>query len=191
MLNGRGYYNVCWCCKNDISSEINERCSLCGWYICTQCGACERYDCVGSLFDSVYSRKERKISRLLYSALPEDERIGVKYWLRQNESLVIEELKRINEAEEQERVRKQQEINMAVEAERKAKELERATYIANIRARLNNCHVSHASFGEGVFESFYFSGKFEFMAIRFACGVKSFVFPDAIQNGFLGFADDI
>ena len=35
------YQNVCWRCHSDINSNVNSRCSRCGWYICKRCGACE------------------------------------------------------------------------------------------------------------------------------------------------------
>lgn len=33
------YTNRCWHCAEAIDSEINQRCTICGWYICS-CGAC-------------------------------------------------------------------------------------------------------------------------------------------------------
>jgi hypothetical protein len=38
------YENVCWYCLDSISSTIQTRCSVCGWYICSNCGSCKR-DC--------------------------------------------------------------------------------------------------------------------------------------------------
>lgn len=35
------YENHCWNCGTKISSESDERCDECGWYICKKCGACE------------------------------------------------------------------------------------------------------------------------------------------------------
>lgn len=35
------YTNVCWRCHSSINSNVNKRCSLCGWYICTKCKACD------------------------------------------------------------------------------------------------------------------------------------------------------
>jgi len=39
--NGYTYTNVCWRCHSSINSNVNSRCSRCGWYICKNCGACE------------------------------------------------------------------------------------------------------------------------------------------------------
>ena len=35
------YSNVCWRCHSSINSNVNRRCSYCGWYICNTCGACD------------------------------------------------------------------------------------------------------------------------------------------------------
>lgn len=35
------YENHCWNCGAAISSESDQRCGECGWYICKRCGACE------------------------------------------------------------------------------------------------------------------------------------------------------
>lgn len=35
------YSSVCWRCHSSINSDICQRCSKCGWYICRTCGACE------------------------------------------------------------------------------------------------------------------------------------------------------
>jgi hypothetical protein len=34
------YYNHCWKCKN-IVTDNDCRCPSCGWFICSQCGACD------------------------------------------------------------------------------------------------------------------------------------------------------
>jgi hypothetical protein len=34
------YLNHCWSCNKDIDSQVQKRCSACGWYICDQCSAC-------------------------------------------------------------------------------------------------------------------------------------------------------
>lgn len=38
------YANHCWKCKVHISSASSEKCPYCGWYICSECGACKQ-DC--------------------------------------------------------------------------------------------------------------------------------------------------
>ena len=35
------YVNNCWRCHASINSNVNRRCSICGWYICNSCGACD------------------------------------------------------------------------------------------------------------------------------------------------------
>lgn len=40
----RKYENHCWRCGSHIDSDKNEQCSICGWYICSRCGACSE-DC--------------------------------------------------------------------------------------------------------------------------------------------------
>ena len=41
------YENHCWDCGSRISSDFCERCNVCGWYICTYCGACAYGGCSG------------------------------------------------------------------------------------------------------------------------------------------------
>ena len=41
LIKKNVYQNHCWRCKSDINSNVNARCSKCGWYICKKCGACE------------------------------------------------------------------------------------------------------------------------------------------------------
>lgn len=38
------YENHCWNCPSRISSTIHARCSVCRWYICSNCGSCS-HDC--------------------------------------------------------------------------------------------------------------------------------------------------
>ena len=40
-LLGYTYTSVCWRCHSSINSNVNSRCSKCGWYICNRCGACD------------------------------------------------------------------------------------------------------------------------------------------------------
>lgn len=35
------YTNHCWKCQSGINSEHNEKCDICGWYICSKCGSCK------------------------------------------------------------------------------------------------------------------------------------------------------
>ncbi len=35
------YINHCWKCQSGINSEDNEKCDICGWYICSKCGSCK------------------------------------------------------------------------------------------------------------------------------------------------------
>ncbi len=37
------YNNHCWKCGKAIDSYYQKKCSVCGWYICSQCGACSNY----------------------------------------------------------------------------------------------------------------------------------------------------
>ena len=34
------YNNHCWNCGKKIDSFYEKKCNVCGWYICSSCGAC-------------------------------------------------------------------------------------------------------------------------------------------------------
>lgn len=34
------YMNHCWNCNQDIDSDRDIKCSICGWYICGECKSC-------------------------------------------------------------------------------------------------------------------------------------------------------
>lgn len=36
----RPYVNHCWSCESDIDSRRNDRCELCGLFLCSECGSC-------------------------------------------------------------------------------------------------------------------------------------------------------
>ena len=44
LYNQSSYKNHCWNCRVPLSSNTNERCPKCGWYICKNCGACSVLD---------------------------------------------------------------------------------------------------------------------------------------------------
>ena len=35
------YQKRCWCCKKSIHTQVEERCPVCRWFICSHCGSCE------------------------------------------------------------------------------------------------------------------------------------------------------
>jgi hypothetical protein len=39
-ISANAYESRCYCCHRRISSDFCYRCGYCGWYICTNCGAC-------------------------------------------------------------------------------------------------------------------------------------------------------
>ena len=40
LRNNSRYNNHCWNCGKKIDSYYEQRCNICGWYICSTCGAC-------------------------------------------------------------------------------------------------------------------------------------------------------
>ncbi len=40
LYNQASYQNRCWNCHTHLSSNTNEKCPICSWYICKKCGAC-------------------------------------------------------------------------------------------------------------------------------------------------------
>ena len=41
--NNTRYNNHCWHCHKKIDSYYEKKCSVCGWFICSNCGACSNY----------------------------------------------------------------------------------------------------------------------------------------------------
>lgn len=40
LKNNSRYNNHCWNCGKKIDSYYEKKCSGCGWFICSDCGAC-------------------------------------------------------------------------------------------------------------------------------------------------------
>ena len=176
---------MCWYCHDDISSLTNERCDVCGWFICKRCGACEHY-CFGR---ATSFRSERSKLREIYLSLPFDERPPVLEWSEENlpavqEILRIEAEKELAErrkiAAERARVEK-------LEAERIA--AEHALYLENLRNAVCERGAFSTKFGLGSFVRFYCAGKDCLLEVMFDGANKSFVFPQAFERGYLTIPD--
>jgi hypothetical protein len=40
LRNNSRYNNHCWNCGRKIDSYYEKKCGVCGWFICSNCGAC-------------------------------------------------------------------------------------------------------------------------------------------------------
>lgn len=84
------YENHCWQCKSYISSNYNNRCTICGWYICGTCEACSEGCSKGEeRLRENSEKKAREFEALLRKRKAEEERIK-----KEKKKIIIDSLER-------------------------------------------------------------------------------------------------
>lgn len=116
------YENVCWKCGAQISARNNQKCLVCDWFICDDCGACKENECFSIAlkvfpewrFNHVVSRYCFSRLRNIYFSLPASERaVGDRFdtWVIEAAKKLKKDDQQQEEAEKEERLRKEQEKN--------------------------------------------------------------------------------
>lgn len=168
-----GYRSVCWSCGANISSEANDRCDLCGWYICNSCSACSKVACFGVIGGSPeergYLRKKYRESNFSLQNMP------ITSWC--NEQL---SLKKKKERMEQERIHEELLKEEVVNEQKWAK----------LKSMPD---ILHKSWGEGKVTDSYIDGKLRYFIVHFKSTNedKRFSFPGAFTQKYLSFKEEL
>ena len=160
------YYSVCWKCRHTIDSETDERCEICGWYICPECGACHQGGCVDPYSETL---DERKYLRKKYSEM-HPSRYDFPDWCKE---LITEKRQQDKEAARKARMEKERiAAEQAANDEALWKRIEEGT------------NVNHPMFHKGHVTKKYTSGKSRMISVYFAeiDDTKTFLFPNIFTD---------
>lgn len=183
------YISRCWVCHSPISSDINCQCPFCSWYICASCGACRSSnykDCFNDELETITDSEERSFMQKEFEKLKKDVALSHERLERMSIIVKAEDERKRAEAEIQ-RIEKWRE-DREKEKEQRNAEFER---LAALRKTFCPGTIVFTRSGTHGVVLNYTNDSSQFTYMQVSLNDKNgerratFVFPDAIDQGFI------